>query len=131
MLEGYSLNKDLASNEAISFDNVTIKKGCSAVFASPSIIELNKYGIYMISVDGSVTSTEAADAAVQLYKAGVAQPQGQASASITAGATRSLSFSTLVQVTPCCCSSPTVVQIINTGDAVTYDNVNIVVTKIC
>ena len=135
MFEAYSLNKDLTENTAIPFDNVTIQKGCTAVLSGPSTIQFNKCGVYMVGVDASVTSTDAADASMQLYKSGVAQPQGQASASVTAAGTSSLSFITLVQVptnnSSCCCAIPTTIQVINTGDAVTYSNVNVVVTKIC
>lgn len=135
MFEAYSLNKDLVQNGVIPFENVTIQKGCTAELVSPGTIQFNKCGVYLLSLDCSVTSADAVNAAVQLYKSGVAQPQAQASASVTADSTRSLSFYTLVQVptnnSPCCCVSPVTAQIINTGDAVTYNNINLVVTKVC
>ena len=135
MFEGYSLNKEVAANTAISFDNVTIQKGCTATLQGTSTIQLNKCGVYMVEVDASVTNADAAEVTMQLYKSGIAQSQGQASASIVAGNTTPLSFTTLVQVptnnSSCCCVSPVTIQVINAGEAVTYSNVNIVVTKVC
>lgn len=136
MFEGYSTNLDIATNQAIPFNNVTIQKGCTATIASPSTIQLNKCGVYMVNCDAVVTSTDAATATMQLYKSGVVQPQGQASATVTADAIRSISFVTFVQVptnySPCnCCSSPTTIQIINTEDPITYNHINICISKIC
>ena len=135
MTEAYTLNVDVAENSAIPFNNVTIQKGCTSVLSAPATIQLNKCGVYAIHFDASVTSADAGTVTSTLYKAGVAQPQGQASASLTADATANLVFDTLVQVresNSCrCCDSPTLVQIINSGIDATYTNANIVVTKIC
>ena len=135
MFEAYSLNKDLTENTAIPFDNVTIQKGCTAVLSAPATIQLNKCGVYAVHFDASVTSADAGTVTSTLYKAGVVQPQGQASASLTADGIANLAFDTLVQVresNSCrCCDSPTVIQILNTGIAATYNNANIVVTKVC
>lgn len=135
MLEAYSLNVDVAENGVVPFNNVTIEKGCTAVLSAPGTIQLNKAGVYSIHFDASVTSADAGTVTSTLYKAGVVQPQGQASASLTADATANLAFDTLVQVresNSCrCCDSPTLVQIINSGIDATYTNANITVTKIC
>jgi len=123
MLEAYSLNVEVGANAAIPFNNVTIEKGCSATLSAPATIELNKCGVYMVSFDG-VTGTSST---VQLYKDEVAQPQAQSTGT-------TVSFVTLVQVptnnTPCCCTSPVTLRVINTT-AGTFTNANIVVTKIC
>ena len=125
MLEAYSLNATVAANTAIPFDNVTIEKGCTAKLTSPSTISLNKRGVYMVSVDASSATTPT----IHLYKDGVAQAQAQGTGGTPA-------FTTFVQVTHdncgCCCSSPTVLQVLNAGDAeATFTNVNICVSKLC
>lgn len=122
MIEAYSLNVDVAADAAIPFQNVSLKKGCTAVLDGVSSIELNKCGVYMVSVD----ATTSAVTTIQLYKDGIAQPQAQATG-------QSLSFTTLVQVdknNSCCpCASGVVLQVMNDTEA-TFDNVNIVVTKV-
>ena len=125
MLEAYSLNVTVPANSAVPFNNVTIRKGCTAELNGVSTIELNKCGVYMVEVDAS----SSAAATIQLFKDGVAQPQAQSTGT-------SPSFTTLVQVSEnnsnCCCSAPTNVQVRNAGTAsATFTDVNIVVTKVC
>lgn len=124
MLEAYSINAVVGTEEPIPFNNVTLKKGCTAELQGTSTIVLNKCGVYMVSFDAS----SAAVTSAQLYKNGIAQPQAQSTDT-------SISFTTLVQVptnNSCCpCSSPTTIQIINTDDAeATLTNANVVVTKL-
>ena len=124
MLEAYSTNVTVTANGAIPFNNVTVEKGCTAKLSAPATIELNKCGVYMVSVDASATAANT----IQLYKDGVAQPQAQSTGS-------SMGFVTLVQVDKnncnCnCCSSPVTLRVIATT-AGTITNANIVVTKVC
>ena len=123
MLEVYSLNVDVAADSVIPLNNVTIQKGCTAVNSAPATIQLNKCGVYFVSCNASLGDS----ATIQMYKNGVEQPQAQSTGSSPA-------FSTLVQVDKdncdCPCSSPTMLQFFNVGDAVTYDNINITVTKV-
>ena len=124
MLEAYSLNVEVASMQPIPFNNVTLKKGCTAELSGTSTIQLNKCGVYMVSVDASA----AASTTIELYKNGIEQPQAQSTGGTPA-------FITLVQVTEnnsCCpCSSPTTIQVLNVDDAeATFTNANICVTKI-
>lgn len=126
MLEAYSLNVTVPATSSIPFNNVTLQKGCTAVLTSPASIELNRCGVYMISVDASA----AAASTIQLSKDGVLQPQAQAVGT-------SPSFVTFVQVDKnnnpnCCCSSPVTIRIVNptTADE-TFTNVNICVSKLC
>lgn len=135
MLQGYSTNIDVATNAAIPFNNVKIEKGCTSNLDAPSTITLNKKGVYMVSVDGAATPSAAGVMSIQLSKDGVLQPQAQ---SAVTGATTdidNMSFMTLVQVdrdNSCnCCSSPVVIQVINTGVPSNYTIANICVTKIC
>ena len=124
MLEIYSLNVTAPADTAIPLNNVTLEKGETAVHTAPNTIQLNKCGIYMVTCDASTTGT----ATIELYKDGIAQPQAQAT-----GGTPS--FVTLVQVdhnnSNCCCASPTLLQIMNTGAEATYTNINVCVTKVC
>lgn len=124
MLEAYSENVTVVSDASIPFNSVTIEKGCTAVLNAPASVQLNKSGVYMVSVDASA----ALATTIQLFKDGVAQPQAQST-----GLTPS--FMTLVQVPfnncQCPCTSPVTLEVKNTGDAsATFDNANIVVTKI-
>lgn len=123
MLEKYSTNVAVGAESFIPFNNVTIQKGCTAISSSPETIQLNKCGVYMVSVDASAgTSTT-----IQLYKDGVAQPQAQATGT-------AISFNTLVQVptnNSCkCCDAPVTLQVWN-ETAGTFVNANVCVTKIC
>lgn len=123
MLEAYSLNVAVASDTAVPFNSTSVIKGCTATHPSANTFELNKCGVYKVSVDASLTGSTT----LQLFKNGVAQPQAQST-----GATPS--FTTLVQVSEnntCCCTSPTTLQVINTGSEATLANANIVIDKIC
>ena len=122
MLEAYSINIAVGADAPIPFNSISVEKGCTAVLQSPTTIQLNKCGVYMISFDG----TASASTTVQLSKNNVLQAQAQSTGTHT-------SFVTLVQVTEnntCCpCTSPTLISFMNT-DAVTFTNANVVVTKL-
>ena len=122
MLEVYSTDIDVAANTAIPFQNVSLKKGCTAELSGTSTIELNKCGVYMVEVDAS--SEDAVT--IQLYKNGVAQSQAQSTGT-------SLSFNTLVQVpdnNSCCpCASGVSLQVV-TDTATTFTNCNATITKV-
>lgn len=135
MLEGYSTNIAVATNSAIPFNNVTIQKGCTAKLAAAATIELNKCGVYMVTVDAAGIPTSAGVMSIQLSKDGSLQPQAQSSVTGTTTDVDNVSFTTLVQVkennTCNCCTSPTVLRVVNTGVPATYNIANICVTKIC
>ena len=135
MIEAYSNNINVATDATIPFTNVQIQKGCTAKIESSGTIELNKAGIYMVSVDAAGTPTTDGDMSIQLYKDGVAQPQAQSEVAGTTTAAANLGFLTLVQVkennTCSCCTSPTFVRVVNTGVPVDYAIANIAVTKVC
>ena len=122
MLEVYSTDVAVAANTAIPFQNVSLKKGCTAELSGTSSIELNKCGVYMVAVDAS---TEDA-VTIQLYKNGVAQSQAQSTGV-------NPTFTSLVQVpdnNSCCpCTSGVTLQVIS-DTATTFTNANCVVTKI-
>lgn len=123
MLEAYSLNVSVGANSPIPFNSVSVEKGCTAVLSSPTTIDLNKAGVYMVACDVSTATANT----IQLSKDGVLQPQAQSTGT-------SPSFTTLVQVdrnnTTCCCTSPTVIRIVLTT-AGTLTDANVSVTKVC
>lgn len=135
MLELYSTNVTEAQNGSIPFNNTSIAKGVTAIHNGPSTIELNKSGIYMVSVHGSITPAAAGTVSIQLARNDALQLDAVSSATGAADETTHLGFDTLVQVksnnTCCCDSSPTTLQVINTGQAGVFPIVNIVVTKVC
>lgn len=134
MLEAYSIEVEVAAGAPIPFNNVSIQKGCTAVLASPTTIQFNKKGVYAVSFNTSADPTTTGDIEVQLSKNAVLQPQAQSSVTAATGDVSALSFSTYVQVTednsPCCCTSPTIVQILNTGVGATH-TCNVCVSKLC
>ena len=123
MLEAYSTGITVAANSVVPFNSVSIEKGCTAKLASPTSIELNKCGVYMVAVD----AVASASTTLQLTKDGTPQPQAQSTGT-------ACSFVTLVQVptnnSNCACASPVTLRLLN-STAVTLTNCNIVVTKIC
>lgn len=136
MLNAYSQNIAIAANSTIPFNSVSLRKGCSAVLSGVSSIQLNKRGVYEVIFNEVATATDAGNVVVSMTQNGTVLPR--TTTTIT-GATTATSvtvpISTLVQVSEdntCGCStSPTVLQFINTGVAVTANDVSVVVTKIC
>ena len=122
MLQAYSENVEVAALSPVPFNSGAVKKGCTADI-SGATIELNRRGVYMVSVDG----TAAASTTIQLNRDGVALPQAQSTGT-------NVSFVTLIQVnrdnTCNCCSSPVSLQVIS-ETATTFTNINVCVTKIC
>lgn len=123
MLQVYSINQAVSANGVVPFNNVVIDKGCAENLSGVGTIELNKSGVYKVTVDG-VASTATT---LQLFKNGVALPQAQSTGT-------TLAFTTLVQVVNnncnCnICSSPVTLQVKNITET-TLTNVNITVDKL-
>lgn len=135
MIELYSTNVTVDSNSSIPLNNISIVKGSTAIHSAPASIQLNKSGVYMVSVNASITPAAAGTVSIQLAKDNILQLNALSSATGAADSISALSFHTLVQVkdnnTCCCNTSPTILQILNTGQAGTFSIVNVVVTKIC
>lgn len=139
MIEAYSNNLSAATNEAISFNSISLKKGCT-VSSSGTVIQFNRPGVYELSVNATATvpsaqSSAPADATIQLYKKGAAEPQAFSSVTAVSETDKqALSFTTLVRIQPsgCCekCSVPETCTVINTGAPVNFENINLVVTKL-
>lgn len=141
MLQAYSYNAGgfaLAQDTPITLENVSVETGCTATCTPGSTtVNLNKPGYYMVQFNGYGTvSTAAANGTVEItmYKNGTAVPYASAlSESTTTTDIKNLSFSTIVRVLPSCPSidNDVALTFVNTGNAGTYYNTNVVVTKLC
>ena len=135
MLNTYTITpQTLITDEEIKFDVNSILTGCTTTHVvETGVINLNKPGFYFITFNGVVTTEEIEPVEVTMYKGSQAVPGAVASANNTSGDIPyfSLSFSTIVRVKPCCCKQPTQITFKNSGVNATYDNVNVVVTKLC
>lgn len=135
MLQAYSTNLAVDADSFVPLQNVPLKKGCSETMSGVSAINLNKCGVYKVTVDASAEPGTAGLISLDLYRDGVAMPQAQTSATGTADATSALGFVTYVQVSTnnsCrCCDHPVTIQVYNSGVDVTFLNVNVTVDKIC
>lgn len=141
MIECYSNSISVNTGEAITFNNVALRKGCT-VDVSGASIQFNKPGIYEVTVHGSAvapsaSSSAAADVAIQLRKEGNVQPQAYNKATANAATdVQSVGFTSLVKVdrqgcgTCNCCESPVTCSVVNTGAPASFENVAVVVTKI-
>lgn len=136
MLEAYSKNKTIAANDVLTFDSVSLVKGCTAKLNGVSSIELNKKGVYEITLDVIGTPSESGVVTINMLKDGVVLQQGIINIPLVA-TTVSISPSNTVLVTVerdyvgTCSSSPTTIQFVNVGVGLTNANLNVVVTKIC
>lgn len=123
MIQAYSQNLTLTAMQPIPFNNVSLKKGCTATQSGPATFDLNKCGVYEVCCGVSAAASET----IQLYKDGV--PVAEARRTGT-----SPGFTTLVQVdhdNSCCtCTSPTQIQLMSVLDA-TLTDASIVITKLC
>lgn len=154
MIEVYSKDVTVASNQLIPFNIVALKKGATVTNSGSYELVFNQCGIYELTVSAVATPVAAAAAAqsgtsaaqsgtstladedskvgIQLIKDGVAVPQAMSEESQTTAA--ALSFTTLVQInrnnSPCVCSTPVVCSISNIGSEATFSNVDVVITKI-
>lgn len=154
MIEVYSKDVTVASNQLIPFNIVALKKGATVTNSGSYELVFNQCGIYELTVSAVATPVAAAAVAtptaaaaqsgtstladedskvgIQLIKDGVAVPQAMSEESQTTAA--ALSFTTLVQInrnnSPCVCSTPVVCSISNIGSEATFSNVDVVITKI-
>lgn len=135
MIEAYSNNVTVLTNASVPLNAVSLVKGCTATASGASTINLNKCGIYYVSVNATAIATTAGPITLQINVNGT--PKADAIQTETAADTTSshaLSFSTLVQVAEnnsCSpCTSPTAINVQNVGEGVTLSNINVVVTKV-
>ena len=76
MLEVYSRNVSALANAPIALNNVALLKGNSTQLQGVSTIQLNKCGVYEISVSAVATAETAGQISIQLEKDDVLQPHG-------------------------------------------------------
>lgn len=137
MVELYSLGVTVPAGGDIPLNSSNFSKGITATHSAPATIDLNKKGVYHVSVNASATPAAAGDVQIQLVKNGLLTPAAQSIATAASTATAvSLSFDTLVQVpfdnTCCCATSPTTLEVINASTVdVTFPIVNMIVSKLC
>lgn len=137
MLEIFSQNQTINTNELLPFSAVALVKGSTAVLSGVNTIQLNQKGVYSVTINISGLPATNGDVSIEMYKDGVLQPQtiiDIPGAITTTGI--NASKTTLVQVSrnnnPCdCCSSPTTIQFLNLGVGLTGSYSNVVVTKLC
>lgn len=135
MIETYSNNITVSSNASVPL-NTVFRKGTTVTKNGDASIQLNKCGIYEISVNASGIATSGGLMTLQLMVNGVALPNAFASLTATdTTSTHSLAFTTKVQVPTsynenCPCSESFIVTLMNTGVEVTYSLVDILVTKL-
>lgn len=135
MLEVYSVNVTVPAGSAFPLNTVKILKGCTATIGGNSI-QLNRAGVYNVSVSASLEPGTAGDVSLALYKDG--SPVAGASTSFTGAlnTVNTASLDALIQCpqnnNPCNCStSPLTITIVNTGETEVTGNINVVVTKLC
>ena len=127
MIETYSNNITVPSNASVPL-NTVFRKGTTVTKSGDASIQLNKCGIYEISVSASGIAASGGLITLQLMVNGVALPN--AFASLTAADT-----TTKVQVPTtynenCPCSESFIVSLNNAGVGATYSLVDILVTKL-
>ena len=92
-------------------------------------------GVYMVHVDACGEAAAAGDISLQLQRNGVAQPAAISTVTGAVGEIDTLHFEDLVQVsednTPCCCTSPTELQIVTGEIGINELHINVIVTKLC
>lgn len=123
MLEAYSTNLTAEANQAIPFNNLALKKGCTVELVTPTTIQFNKCGVYNVRCNVSAETAST----IQLYKSGVLEAQ-----STQTGTNPSIDTLVAVDKDNSCnpCVIPVTAQIL-CDTAGTLSNANIVVTKMC
>lgn len=135
MIQIYSTNINVPAETAVPLNNVKIRKGCTAVNVSPTTIQLNKRGVYMVHVDAFGEAAAAGDITLQLQRNGQPVPAAISTVTGAVGEIDTLHFEDLVQVsednTSCCCTSPTELQIVTGDVGINGLHINVIVTKLC
>lgn len=136
MLELYSLNITVPAGADIPLNSAAFAKGCTATYAAPAAVALNKKGVYRVAVNASVEPAAAGEVTIQLVRDGVSIPYATSSLTGETGAIATLGFETLVKVqednTCSCTSSPVILQLLNSSEVeVTFPIVSMVVSKLC
>lgn len=123
MLEAYSSNLTVVANQAIPFNNLVLKKGCTAELITPTTVQFNKCGVYCVACDVSAGTSST----ITLYKDGVAQPWTSSE-----GVTPHIYTFVVAEknASDCPCTIPTTIQILD-DTAGTLTNASLKITKVC
>ena len=136
MIEVYSKNVEVAADGTIPLTTVALLKGTSTQLLGTSTIQLNKCGIYQVTVTGSVIGSAAGDVIVQLEQNGITQSETISTVTAAdATSLHSIGFSNLIQVpnnnnVNCPCSATTTISLRNAGIEATYSSIDVAVTRI-
>lgn len=135
MINSYSIvPKTVLVEGEIPFDVNRILTGCTITHTegTPSF-KLNKPGYYFVSFNADVTGATGTVSA-QLLSNAVVVPAAEGTSTLGAVTdVANISFSTIVKVLPSCAmiDNAQTLTVSNVGVEATYDNVNIVITKLC
>ena len=135
MIEVYSNNVTVPAGSTFPLSNVKVIKGCTATLNGNGI-QLNKAGVYSISVSLTAEPATAGDVSIALYKNGVSDAGSGTQFTGAVDTISAASFPALVQCPQnndpcCCCTAPTTVSIVNTSDVDITGDITVVVTKLC
>ena len=123
------------TGEAFVFDTNRIVTGCTVSHTpGAAVITLNKPGYYYVTFNTTFTTTEIGDATVELQNGGVLVPGAIGTETIsTAGDSKSISFTTIVKVSPSCCMIDNTAKLtfVATGIALDATTAAVNITKIC
>lgn len=129
MIQAYSENLNVITNDTIALNNITLKTG-NTVTLNGNTLTLNAPGIYHIEVNSYGASTEAGTIGLKLQSNGNDIKQAKALATTGANAPQAISFNTLIPVQKCPCMTGKTINIIYTGAAGVIGFINVIVTKI-
>ena len=132
MLEVYSKGVTVPENVNFPLQTVKVWKGPTSTL-SGNVINLNRRGVYRVTVDAVATAATAGVSGIQLYRNGIADPAAETQATVPAAGYAAMGFTAYIQVeddaTPAPGSSPVQIQPIATGADATWD-INICVERI-
>lgn len=137
LLNAYSnATQTVNANGKVTFDSVNVSNGCSIDFdAGTSTATLQKPGVYMVTVDASVSDNGTQGTiGLQINRNGTGINGATSKTTTTASANLyPLSVTTLVKVLPSCCAidNTTTVSVSNIGLGAIYSNVNLTIIKLC
>ena len=138
MIYSYSITpQTLSTDDNIVFNVDQIKTGCTVTHASGTpVFTFNKPGYYYVTFSGVASATAAATdpIVVEMYN-GATPVSGALSSALSAAADTPVHFSisTIIQVRPNCPAIDNTVNLVvkNTGIEALYENVTIIITKLC
>jgi hypothetical protein len=131
MLQAYTTNQDVATNDLISFSHVEAVDSSATAVINGTEIKLNAPGIYHITGYVNASPTADGEIGVTVLLDGTAMEQTAVIENALADNYAVVPIDTLISVNRCCpCQGPDVVTIRYTGVAGTINLANVVVVKV-